>query len=152
MIDATLLSKEETFVMGGRAGEQVYSIRTYSIPSVEPADSTGITDSDEIRLPTPHFTEATIFGIRVACLSTDYTVSIRTSPDIILPSIRQILRIENINELHSENNLDISYFNPALEEYLYAIISNEDAALATGVIDLELIFLEGKKVLPMNLR
>ena len=100
MIDATLTHKKDVKTMRGHAGEQVVNIRTYSIESILAADSTGVTESEDIRLATPHFTEGSIFGVRVSCLSTNYTLSIRTSPDVVLPSIQEILNISLINEDH----------------------------------------------------
>jgi len=148
MIDATLTRKKEVVIMGGRAAEIIASIRTYSIVP----DSSGDLTTEEIRLSTPHFTEGVIFGVRIACSSGNYAISLRTSPDLTLPSIEEVYRYILINERHSENGLDIWYFNPVPEEYLYVVITNSDGVNATGTVHLELVIMEGRKTLPQQLR
>ena len=147
MIDATLTRQKEVVIMGGRAAEIIASIRTYSIIP----DSSGDLTTEEIRLSTPHFTEGQIFGIRIACSSGNYAISLRTSPDLVLPSVDEVYRFTTINERHSENGLDIWYFNPVLEEYLYAVLTNSGVN-PTGTVSLELVIMEGRKTLPQQFR
>ena len=100
----------------------------FTLPSI------ATSGSDEVQLPTS--LKGVIQGIRIVSTSVDYTISLRTQQSLTTPSINEILKIENINLDHNEVNLLIPYI---CEEYLYLLITNNDAAHTTGVIDLELI-------------
>jgi hypothetical protein len=96
--------------------------------------SIAATDSVEITLETA--LKGIIKGIRVVSTSVDFDVSIRTESSLTVPSIKEIIKIEDINLVYSEVELLVPYI---CEEHLYAYITNTDAAHATGEFQLELL-------------
>ena len=83
--------------------------------------------------------EGKLIGVRVACESEDFDVSIRTDPGVTRPSIREILRDEDEDERYDGTTLGIYYWNAEREDYLYLVITNNDAVNPTGEIHIELI-------------
>jgi len=83
--------------------------------------------------------EGKLIGVRVACNSTDFDVSVRTERGVTPPSVREILRVEDNDERYDGTSLGIYYWNPDEEDYLYLVLTNNDGANATGVLHIELI-------------
>ena len=97
-------------------------------------DSIAATESAEIELETS--LQGIIRGLRVANTSVDFDVSIRTASGVTPPSIKEILKVEDINLVYSEISLEIPYIS---EEHLYIHITNTDSSHATGEFELELL-------------
>lgn len=81
-----------------------------------------------------------ISGIRIVCNSTDYDLDLFEKASCTYPSVYEILRIEDINLEHAENELNASFYNRETTQvaYLYGIITNNDTINATGEISLQL--------------
>ena len=72
-----------------------------------------------------------IRGIRVACESDNYSFSLRSRPDLILPSVHELLRYIQIDQMVSDDTLT-SFFDTAYnDKFLYAVVNN-DASIALG--------------------
>jgi len=96
--------------------------------------SIAATESDEIELTVG--LQGILRGIRVVNTSVDFDISIRTASGVTTPSIKEILKIEDINLVYSEISLEIPYIS---EEHLYIYITNTDSSHATGEFELELL-------------
>jgi hypothetical protein len=96
--------------------------------------SIALSTSDEIELPVS--LKGIIRGIRVVNSSDDYTISIRTDTGITTPSVKELLKVENIDESYNNVSLWIPY---VCSEALYLNIANDDGAHATGDFNLELL-------------
>lgn len=83
--------------------------------------------------------EGKLIGVRVACDSGGFDVSIRTDYDVTPPSVREILRVVDNDERYDGTTLGIYYRNPDGEDYLYLVVTNNDAVNPTGVLNIELI-------------
>lgn len=84
-----------------------------------------------------------IVQVSAACDSDDFDISLRTSESLTPPTTEEILRIIDNNERCLHTDLDIYYYNPADENYLYAYITNNDSGnVATGTIYLDVVVAE----------
>lgn len=132
MIDATIVLEEKF-----KSIERHKSLR-YSIPDI-PASTT----SDIIRLLNIK-KEGKINIIRIGCSSTDYSISLRTMQNVVLPSIDEIFQVTAINQRWDAVNQNILYSNHdnPEQEALYCVITNNDGVNGTGNVDLEIILSE----------
>lgn len=108
----------------------------FEIPSI-PIGGT----SDEIRLNIGE-TEGAIAAVRIVCASTDYDLSVRVKPSIVLPSIYEVLNVVDIdgsyNEVYEPKIIFSNGEEPAEQASIYAVIKNNDTVM-TGAIMMELI-------------
>jgi len=95
--------------------------------------------SDDIRMAIDQGGEGKLIGVRVACNSEDFDISVRTEPDVTPPSVREILRVIDNDERYDGTTLGVFYWNPDGEDYLYLVLTNNDALNATGALSIELI-------------
>lgn len=95
--------------------------------------------SDDIRMAIDQGGEGKLIGVRVACDSEDFDISIRTEPDVTPPSVSEILRVIDNDERYDGTTLGIYFWNPGEEDYLYLVVVNNDAVNATGVLKIELV-------------
>jgi hypothetical protein len=106
------------------------NISIYSISCL----SVAANGTDEVELPVS--LKGVITGIRIVTDSTDLDLSFRTESGITVPSIKEILKIENINLTHNVMELFIPYIT---SDNLYMVITNNDGTNATGDFDMELL-------------
>ena len=84
--------------------------------------------------------KGTIKQIRAYSSSDDFDISIRNKAASAAGSINEILSITGIDNKYDVYGLDINYRNDdtTIEGALYAVVKNDDADTATGVVHLEL--------------
>lgn len=102
--------------------DQYYYLIEFAIPVLaEPLDEIAFKLLDK----------GIIRGIRVACESDNYSFSLRSRPDLILPSVHELLRYIQIDQMVSDDTLT-SFFDTAYnDKFLYAVVNN-DASIALG--------------------
>ena len=95
--------------------------------------------SDDIRMAIDQGGEGKLIGVRVACNSEDFDISIRTLHSVTPPSVREILRVIDNDERYDGMDLGIYYWTPGEEDYLYIAVTNNDVVNPTGPLSIELI-------------
>lgn len=110
--------------------------REMSYQFLGPSVAAGGEVSDDIRMAIAQGGEGKLIGVRVACNSDDFDVSIRTEAGITPPSVREILRVVDNVERYDGAELGIYYWNPDEEDYLYMVITNNDTS---GALSIELV-------------
>lgn len=104
--------------------DQYYYLIEFSVPVfTEPLDEIAFKLLDK----------GILRGIRVACESDNYAFSLRSRPDLVLPSVHEILRYIEINQMVSDDTLTSFFETDNNDKFLYAVVSN-DASIGLGAI------------------
>ena len=128
MIDASLI-KTYTF----RSDEQIVSFK-YTIPSINAGGT-----SDTVRCAIADANEGKLVGFNVSCGSEDFDISLRTAETVVTPSLNEILNILGIFQRKDTTKLSRYYANEDSEDYMYLVLTNNDAVNNTGVVSFELL-------------
>ena len=81
-----------------------------------------------------------IQALKIVCASVDYSLSFRNRKGITVPSLHEILKVNNINLKHQDTEVKVPAINSdsPQEDYLYLVITNTDGANATGIIQMQI--------------
>jgi len=116
------------------------SLTRHAFSSIS-ADSTGGGELDLLSgvAVGDKFHSGVLRGMAVSCDSTDFDVSLRTKSNGQVNSLDEIYRVENINQYRKDTGLEIGWMNgdSPLKGSLYLVLTNNDGANATGVVNAE---------------
>lgn len=109
----------------------------YTIPSI-PANTIE-PDIKLIDVPNPGKLE----NVRISCDSNAYNFSLRYEPGVVPPSIEELYFVVGVARSYSDDLLDLWHAKPTGpdEECLYMELFNCDKTNATGLVEIELVFI-----------
>jgi two-component SAPR family response regulator len=111
------------------------------------ADSTGGGPLDFESVAGQNIFNGILRNLSVSCDSTDYDISLRTKSNGQEDTIDEIYRAVDINKYRFDDDLHVGWVNsdPTNTSKLYAVITNNDLARATGAVRINLTMDINKK-------
>jgi len=105
------------------------------------ADSTGGGPLDFLVAANQKIPNGILRGVSVACLSTNFDVSIRTKSNAQADTVDEVYRVTGINKFRSDDDLRQGWVNndTPIENKLYLTLTNVDGVNDTGIVTVKIL-------------
>jgi hypothetical protein len=114
-------------------------IQEFTLGSIA-ADQTGGGPLDFYAAAEQNVFNGILRNVAVSCDSTDFDLSLRTKSNGQQDSVDEVYRAIDISKYRSDDDLHVGWVNndPTNTSKLYAVITNNDLARATGAVNIRI--------------